>query len=66
MRGPEHYKEAERLVEAWADTIEQLEGAKEAEWQNSTGSRDLAAQTLAAAQIHATLALAAYWADDKS
>lgn len=59
MTGPEHYREAERLATAWQDAINDLpEDRDEMRGQLAEG-HVIAAQTLAAAQVHATLALAA-------
>lgn len=62
MNGPEHYREAERLL---AD-VDRLHGAGNIERLARTGNVDATAAALdamgnliAAAQVHATLALAA-------
>ncbi len=55
MTGPEHYREAERLQRQAAELVGSFEGARQA----SQAERDHRAAVLAAAHIHATLALAA-------
>jgi len=57
MTGPEHYKEAERLIEL----------AESVDWQDGDPDRpnkaEYAQTALAEAQVHATLALAAATAE---
>ena len=50
MNGPQHYREAERRVTA-------------SDWQRQQGDMECAMHELAAAQVHATLALTAATVD---
>lgn len=61
MNGPEHYVEAERLVDAYQASLDELDpdlSDAELRAQIEQGT-NLAQLALAAAQVHATLALAA-------
>lgn len=57
MNGPEHYAKAERLVNAWQNSVNEIEAETDDELRREfeQGSA-LANQTLAAAQVHAKLA----------
>jgi hypothetical protein len=58
MTGPEHYTEAERLLQAWDETMNESMGQADFEIQ-TIAAAPVAAVIVAAAQAHATLALAA-------
>ena len=64
MSGDEHYKEAERLVDAWYQGIDSQSSKSAREMKAEVDSaHNFLSQTLAAAQVHATLALAAATAE---
>jgi hypothetical protein len=65
VNGPEHYREAERLATYWQEAVDDIDDTIEAAELNSQikHGHPLAIQTLAAAQVHATLALAAATVD---
>lgn len=63
MNGPEHYLEAERLVQVHCDQLQEAHdaflGGDGGERNQALGESGAMNQVLAAAQVHATLALAA-------
>lgn len=63
MNGPEHYREAERLAELAKATSAALKGRTMSAAQ-ATIDQAIVSQTIALANVHATLALAAVLGSD--
>lgn len=64
MNGPQHYAEAERLLDGMADVMEEFKTQLPSLSASGVAqSRGLLDSVVAAAQVHATLALAGATAD---